>query len=60
MHAIERLKSAKEDVTHNYEHLSSDTLSVLLLLAAAVIILIALFVRNPFIKAAALAYVTLP
>lgn len=36
------------------------TLTILLLVAAAVIILIALFVHNPLFKAIVLAYIVLP
>lgn len=36
------------------------TLTILLLVAAAVIVLIALFVHNPWVKAVVLAYVVLP
>lgn len=39
---------------------SGPTLSILLITAAIVIVLIALFVPNNFVKAAALAYVILP
>lgn len=60
MHALDEFKAARDRVKQTYAGQTSATLSTLLLIAAVIIILIALFVRNPVIKAAVLAYVTLP
>jgi len=50
----------KQDILGKYQEVPGTVLTLLLILAGLVIIGIAIGVKSPFIKAAALAYVTLP
>ena len=57
---MSNLYEAEASITKNFENYGNGTLTVLLLLGAVVIVLIALFSHSIILKSLVLAYIVLP
>ena len=60
MSALEEFKATKEQIAGKYKSSTGELLTLSLLGVALILVLVALFVQNPLIKAGVLAWVTLP